>query len=696
MHKKEFIQIALGCVFSAALTASSVAETLKPITFLAQNVSVSSAPRQPVHHGPQVWNLKNADIRAVIQTMAILTGKSFIIDPQVQGRVTLVSHKPMSTDEMYQVFLSMLRMLNFSAVPSGGVIKIVPSEKANILSRQIATEQQPGEGDDIVVRVLPLNNVSATELVPVIRPLMSEDASVTAYMPSNALILAGTASNINRMVALIHQMDESNINQIKVFHVKYANASKVVSVIRSLQNAGASQGRVSNVALSADENGNNILVSANAANQLLVGRLINQLDRKGSGGDDTTVIKLNYLTAKELAPILAKVAQGISTTAQDSGKDTTSSTSGGSNNISVQAENNSNALIIHAPKTLMAGLMNVVRRLDVRPQQVLVEAIIVKVNESLLNKLGIVWGAVTSDNQLTGTGSSTDTDGNVTTTSPDNSFQFKINSKGVGFLPSGNLGMLLHLLKSNGSSDVLSTPSVVVLNNQKASIDDGANVGLANRSYQGVAATPSTGNTSATPFNTIERQNVTLSLEVTPHISPNKMIRMDLLQKDDSLAADSSSSSDNPTINTSSIKTSVLVKSGDILVLGGLISNEQDKQVQKLPILGDIPILGHLFRYNTHKIDKTSLMVFIRPIVMSHGNALTQTQHRYRYIRQEQVNMALDKPVDKQLPMLPKLDRHGPVHLQSPVGHQVYLPSPHTTIVYTHTHPHTHVERVHK
>lgn len=688
MHKTGLLRIVLGCACCALFSAVSIGEPSQPLMMLAQNTPTPTPTQstQSAQQGPQVWNLKDADIRAVIQTMAILTGKSFIIDPQVQGRVTLVSHKPMSTDEMYQVFLSMLRMLNFSAVPSaGGVIKVIPSQNANIYSRQIATDQNPGQGAEVVVRVLPLNNVSATELVPVIRPLMSETASVTAYMPSNALILAGTASNISRMVALIRQMDESNINQIKIVHLQYANATKVVSVIRSLQNANASQGRVSNVALSADENGNNILISANAANQLLVNHLIQELDQKGSDGDDTVVVKLNYLTAKELAPILSKVAQGISESDAAAGKTTgaASATTGGSANISVQAENTNNAIIIHAPRALMNGLMRVVKRLDIRPQEVLVEAIIVKVNESVLNKLGIVWGAVNSDNSIGGTDSTTDTDGNVTSTPPDNSFQFKINSKGVGFLPTGSLGMILHLLKTNGSSDVLSTPSVVVLNNQKASIDDGQNVGLANRSYQGVAATPTTGNTSATPFNTIERQNVTLSLEVTPHISPNNMIRMELLQKDDSLAASSSSDDpDNPTLNTSSIKTSVLVRSGDILVLGGLISNEQDKQKQKIPVLGDIPVLGHLFQYNTHTIDKKSLMVFIRPIVMDRGNALKQTQHRYRYIRQEQVNMAMNSVVDKGLPMLPKLDRHGPVHLQSPVS-GAYLPSPETTVVHT-------------
>ena len=625
---------------------------------------------------PQIWNLKNADIRAVIQTMSILTGKTFIVSPQVKGRVTLISHKPMSVDEMYQVFLSMLRMMNYSAIESStGVIKVVMAEQANMYSRQIASDSNPGIGAEIVVRVVPLNNVSASELVPVVRPLMSQAASVTAYMPSNALIIAGTAANISRIVKLVHQMDESNINQIRVIHVRYANASKVVSVIKQLQSGAVSQGRVSNMALAADENGNNILVSANAANQLLVKHLVDELDHKGTGDAGTRVIKLNYLTAKKIAPILTKVVQGQSASggSKGTGDQQNVITALGGDQVSIQAEDNNNALIIHGPAAAMNSILRVVKQLDSRPREVLVEAIIVKVSENLLNKLGIVWGAVNSEGEVVGSGSTaSSTQSNALSTPPNNNFTFQINGKGVGFLPTGNLGMLLHLLKTNGSSDVLSTPSIVVLNNQKATIDDGQNVGLANRTYQG-ANTPSSGVQEVTPFNTIQRTNVTLSLAVTPHISPNRMIRMDLLQKDDSLANDTSSDSDNPTINTSSIKTSVLVRSGDILVLGGLISNEQQKNTQKLPILGDIPLLGHLFRYDTHTMQKSSLMVFIRPIVMDNHSATKQTRTRYRYIRQEQFNVEANKSNGRSIPVLPKLSHHGDLYLQPPI---VTLPQP--------------------
>jgi len=249
-------------------------------------------------------------------------------------------------------------------------------------------------------------------------------------------------------------------------------------------------------------------------------------------------------------------------------------------------------------------------------------------------------------------------------------------------LPDGNLLSLLRVLKQNGSTDILSTPSVVVLDNQKATIDDGQNVGLANRQYQGSSPTTTGDPTQniVTPFNTIQRHDVTLSLDVTPHVSPNRMIRMELLQKDDTIAPGSSDSGedDNPTINTSKIKTSVLVKSGNILVLGGLMSNEQDKTKQKLPILGNLPIIGHLFRYTTNKMEKTDLMVFIRPIIMSKKSAHAQTVNRYEYIRQQELDMTTEH-LKKQvhMPMLPQI---GPqkTHLPQPVS-TFQLPIPETT-----------------
>lgn len=687
MQGKQLFRMTLcglaASVFSCLAASAPVGapQSMASPTLLAQAAQssvtqpVASTPTAQPNSNAQIWNLKNADIRAVIQTVSVLTGKNFIIDPSIHGNVTLVSQKPMTPDEMYQVFLSMLELMHYAAVPSGNITKIVPAMDANALSRQVATATQPGVGDEIVVRVVPVNHVSATELVPVLRPLMSQSSSITAYLPSNALILAGGASNIERLVEVIHQMDAVDTSQIHVVHLEHANAKKIVDIIHSLQSGTASQGGVNNATIVADDDNNSILINANLANQMLMENLIHELDQKGSASDNTTVIRLNYLSAKKFAPILAKVAQGLSAS-DDKSTGKTVGASDDTSAISVQAEDNNNAVIIHAPKALMDGLKDVVRKLDVRPQEVLVEAVIVKVDENLLSKLGIVWG--TSDGNATTSGTTTTASASLAS---DNTFALKANH-GVGFLPDGNLIALLHALKTNGATDVLSTPSVVVLNNDKATISDGQNIGVADRSYQGADAT-TTGNpaqNTVTPFNQIARQDVALSLNVTPHISPNSMIRMELDQRDDSVAAGSeNSSTDNPTLNISKITTSVLVKSGSILVLGGLMSHNQEKTVQKLPILGNLPLIGHLFRYNTNTASKSSLMVFIRPVIMSKQNAQLQTMNRYSYIRHQEIDLATNgiKQVESK-PLLPPLDKTPAASLPKPVS-TVDLPIPSAT-----------------
>lgn len=675
-----FVSLSIGAPVSSL---SSKAESVVPTPLFSSVRPIqSSASKSSDDQKGQVWNLKNADIRSVIQTISILTGKSFLIDPRVQGKVTLISHSPMAPDELYQVFLSMLKTLNFVAIPSGQIIRVVPAEEGTALTHLIANSQHPGVGDEIVVRIVPIEHVSATELVPVLRPLVSQSASVMAYMPSNTLILSGTAANVSRLVAVIQQMDNANRNQVSVVPLHYADAKRVVSVIQSLQDAARSQGRVANVSLAADEQNNSVLISASLANQLMIKNLINRLDRKGQSEFDTQVVRLNYLSAKKFAPILAKVAAGVSAEANEAkatskGGDDLSASS----KVSIQAEDNTNAIIMRGPKSELIGLRRVITRLDVRPEEVLVEAIIVKVDEKVLDQLGIVWGTV---NTSTASGTSGATSINGTTASSNNTFGLTVGRHGVGVLPGTSLAALLHLLKSNGSTDVLSTPSVVVLNNQEAKITDGQNLGLANRSYQGVSPTTTTaGATITQPFNILERTDVGLSLKVTPHVSPNLMIRMALQQQDNSVAQEGGQNNDNPTLNTSEIKTSVLVKSGDVLVLGGLINNQQEKSIQKLPILGDLPLVGHLFRYNTHQLQKKSLMVFIRPLIMTNRVAKKQTMHRYRYVRAQQIEEQTEQLRRGDMPLLPRIQgmSQGPalprpiVNMRLPAPHDTRLPS---------------------
>jgi len=602
----------------------------------------------------QMWNLQNADIRGVIQMISQLTGKDFIVDPRVQGKITIISSKPMSVGEMYQVFLSMLQVLNYAAVPAGNVIKIIPAMQAKEFGGALSTSEHPGVGDEVVVRVVPVNNISAAQLVPVLRPLMQEWGSIDAYDPSNTLILAGSASNVSRLISIIHRMDQKNASEIQVVPLKYASAKKLAEVIRALQSANQQQGKVNTVSLVANQQTNDILISGNQTNRTKMKALIESLDTPdASGSGNTVVVPLKYLSAKKLAPILTKIAHGRLIEQQKSkGRSSAGSygigeMSGESAGISIQAVEDNDDIIINAPSNMIKNLKRVIKALDVRPEQVLVQAIIVRVDESVANQLGIQWGTTNPN-----------VSGSAITAS---SFP-----AGIGFIPKGSIRVLIQALLTNSSTDVLATPSVLVLNNKAATISDGKNVGIINRQYEGATGTSILDN-STQPFNTFQRQDVTLQLKVTPHITPDDTVALKIDQQNNSLDPDSSSSPDNPTIDTSKIKTTVMVNSGDILVLGGLISNDNKTSENKVPILGDIPIIGRLFRYKNHNIEKKNLMVFIRPVIL-HGRSESkhETLNRYNYMRYQEWRKRANLPIDSREPVLPTIGKPHLLRLPSP------------------------------
>lgn len=651
---------------TASTSTATVATTASAATATTSAVSKTSSPPK------QLWNLQNADIRAVIHTIAALTGKNFIIDPEVQGNITIVSKKPMSVDELYQMFLSMLQVLNYAAVPSGHSIKIVPATDAKTYAGRVATKTNPGTGDEVVLRVVPVNNVSATQLVPILRPLMQSWGTIMAYNPSNALILAGDANNVTRLVAIIHKMDKNNASTIEPVTLKYANADDLVKILTKLQSSNRNEGKVTNVSYAADDQTNAILVSGSAANIATAKALINRLDIKGASGiGNIEVVHLKYLQAKDMVPILTKLAHGEVTSSATSSKSSSSSSSsttttnttsplqglsGGNSKVAIVADKANNSILISAPASTMVSLNRVIKEMDQRPEQVLVEAIVVNVNESLADKLGIQWGTMTD-----GT-STTDASGNTATAS---SFQ-----QGIGFLKDVSIKGLLTALKTNSDTDVLATPSVVVLNNQKALISDGVNIGIENRSY----ATSNTGTTgddnSGVPFTTTERKDVALKLTVTPQISPNNTVMLKIDQTNQQVDP-TGGTEQNPVIDTSEIKTGVLVNNGDILVLGGLIRQDQKGSVSKVPILGDIPILGRLFTYNTTTSEKKNLLVFLKPIILdSRQDNNKASMQRYNYIREQQLRKASGQGIiPKHDPILP---RHG-------AQQTVVLPAPFVT-----------------
>jgi len=612
----------------------------------------------------KLWNLRNADIRAVIAEVSRVTGKNFIIDPRVQGKISIVSSSPMSDKELYQVFLSILQVSGYAAIPSGDIIKIVPNIDAKTMTADSFDElRNPPRGDDMMVAVVPVHYVPAEQLVPVLRPLMPQWSSVSAYSPSNMLILSGRANNIKQMSRIIKQVDSSTSNGIDVVPLKYALAMDVANTLKDLVKGPASGGAHQTM-LAADDRSNSILLSGSRTERIRMRMLINKLDRQGSSGtnSNTQVVYLHYLRAEDLVPILAGIAQanfsgnvgttigtitrpeldstnpasslanGTSSSSQSSAAATPAATPGpaatpntsgattqneGTTKPTVQiiAEPNTNSIIINAPAALIRILKAVISQLDIRPAQLLIEALVAEVDEADINELGIEWGS----NQQTGRPG-----------------DFRpgfaiINSKTT----IKDFQAQIYALSRKHKANILSTPSVVVLDNRQAKILVGKQVSVASTTYPNNAG----GTTTASPYVTFDRVNVALHLYVRPQITRGEGIQLQIDQGNDTLDPLNAVNTSNPVFKISSIVTSVHVDSGDIVVLGGLRQDSLGNDNNGLPILGDIPGLGKLFQHNITDREKRVLMVFIRPVILrNERDAVMVSGDKYNQLRQDELN----------------------------------------------------------
>lgn len=604
-------------------------------------VNLEPTNGQPDNTQPakRLWNLQDADIISVINEVSQETGKNFIVDPRVSGKISLISSKPLKQSEVYQVFLSVLGLLGYSAIPSGNVVKIVPNMESGEQSTPVATNWAPGKGDEIVVRVIPLENVSASQLIPVLRPLLPQWSNISAYTPGNVLILLGRASNLDRIHTIIQDVDKASTSGIQMIPLKHAQASQVAVVLNNLQSAARASGDTTSVSIAVDERSNSLLLGGPKAARLRMRVLVSQLDAPSQApSGNTEVIYLRYLEAKTFAPLLSKIASNIlgksgSSIQYDSNTASTGASAGATtssvsrdtpnNSTNIQAETNSNAIIITAAPQLMQSLKTVIGKLDIQPAQVLVEAIIAEIDESNLESLGIQWGNVTPKIPDPATGSPI-------------SFP-PLGAGVVGLIPGVEIRAVLSALRNQNGVDILSTPSIMVLDNQKATIEVGQDVPFQTGSY----ATSATAVT-ATPFTTNQYKPVTLKLDVTPQINLKNSVRLKLNLKNDTLQ-NPQNPGVTPIINTSKITNSVLINSDDVLVLGGLISNSNNENINRVPILSDIPIIGYAFRQKTTNQQKKNLMVFIKPIIV-HNNedAMTLTEGKYMNIRKTQMNFTQD------------------------------------------------------
>ncbi|NOR41590.1 MAG: type II secretion system secretin GspD, partial [Gammaproteobacteria bacterium] len=554
----------------------------------------------PLHAETVTLNLKDADIAALISTVAAVTDKNFIIDPRVKGKVTVISSRPMNNDEVYQVFLSILKVHGFAAVPSGEVIKIVPDVNAKQDGIPTVSDRHPGQGDEMVTRVVQVDNVAAAQLVPILRPLIPQQGHLAAYPATNVLIISDRARNVDRLVKIIRRIDQVSDSEIEIIPLQHASATEVVRVLTSLGRATPVKGKVpggiaGGQVLVADERTNSVLLGGDRATRLRMRAIISHLDTPLDSGGNTDVVYLHYAVAADIVDTLMGVGK-VEESGAKQGKAASSSSRG---SFDIQADEATNALVITAPPDIMRTLKRVISQLDIRRAQVLVEAIIAEVSEDTARELGVQWlfnGIQDSSGPVgvinfTNSGSLiSDVINGAASVADGGTFPTILDNALIGFgrtnSSSFNYIGVLNAIASDANNNILSTPTLVTLDNEEAEIIVGENVPFITGSFTSTGA----GDSATNPFQTIQREDVGLTLKIKPQINEGDAMRLDIEQEISSIAPSVAGASDLIT-NKRSIKTTVMVDDGEMVVLGGLIEEKIGEDIQKVPLLGDIPFL---------------------------------------------------------------------------------------------------------
>jgi general secretion pathway protein D len=640
---------------------------MKTLRFLLLMVAVWFVHVPPLAAETVTLNLKDADIGALISTVAEVTHRNFVVDPRVKGKVTVISSRPMDSDEVYQVFLSILKVHGFAAIPSGAVTKIVPDVNAKQDNIPTVTDRETGRGDEMVTRVVEVKNVAAAQLVPILRPLIPQQGHLAAYPSTNVLVISDRAANVERLVTIIRRIDQVSDSEIEVIPLQHASAAEVVRVLNSLERApggakaprGGGEGQA---VLVADERTNSVLLGGDRSDRLRLRVIISHLDTPLDAGGNTTVVYLNYAEAKDLVPVLTGVGKKIEGEAQ--GK-----VSAPKGEFDIQADEAMNALVITAPPDVMRTLKRVITELDVRRAQVLVDAIIAEVSMNTARELGVQWvfSGLNSGNGVSPVGLINFTNTGTNIADVINSAVDVVNG-GTIPTPAGNVLLgggkydkndnfnylaVINMLASDSNTNILSTPTLVTLDNEEAEIIIGQNVPFVTGSFTSTGA----GNDATNPFQTIQRQDVGLTLKLKPQINEGDALKLNIEQEVSSIAPSVAGASDIIT-NKRSIKTSVMVGDGNVVVLGGLIEKQTGESVQKVPLLGDLPGIGALFRSKAGNVTKTNLMVFIHPVILRDSAVAEQsTSSKYNYFRALQFKEGKDGVnllPGEQAPLLPE------------------------------------------
>ncbi len=675
---------------AAAVAMALLPALMVPADLAAQSTTSQGSEPQANNDGTFTLNLKNADIHSLISTVSKQSGKNFVVDPRVKAKVTVISAKPLNSDELYETFLSVLQVHGFSAVPAGDLIKIVPD--VNAKQGPVPTyDPNTPESDQLVTQVIKIVNVPAAQLVPILRPLVPQQGHLAAYAATNALIVTDRASNINRLINIINDVDRPDNEEVEVVRLGHASASEVIRILQSLQSRGGQPGQSpGSIRFAADERTNSILLSGDSTARLRMRGLISNLDTPVESGGNTRVVYLRYANAVDMMAILTGVSQGqakigtggsedstgtAATTAAVAQQAVNAATQNGAArtptptasiirranqpesdqpNVDIQADEDTNALIITAPPDEMRSILAVIEQLDIRRAQVLVEAIIAELSENNSQALGINFAVNGADSNrpaaYTNLGGQTQQLAGQVLSEGATGLSSGL-SLALGRFGTGNIdfGFLLSAIASDSDNNILSTPTLVTMENQEAEIVVGQNVPF----VTGTQLSSANNN----PFQTIERQDIGISLKVKPQINEGNNIKMDIEQEVSDVSSTSVTGASDITTNKRSIKTTVLVEDGQTLVLGGLIDDQLNDSREKVPLLGDIPVLGNLFRYRTTTQTKRNLMVFLHPTILRDiATADYYTRNKYDDLRSAQLeHFNGGSLTDKPAPLLPEL-----------------------------------------
>ncbi len=586
-------------------------------------------------------NFRDADIRSVIESVAEITGKSFVLDPRVKGKVTIIAPEPIDSSLLYQAVLSAIQVQGFQAIEDGAVIRVVPFNQAFNFAGGSGNNQLQTE-------VLKIKYVQAATLVPVLKPMMSSGARLQAFSQSNYLVISDIRTNVDQVKRLLAQLDDPDQSAVEVINLEYISAAEAVHIAGQLK-----QLQKQDLSLVEDGLNNRVIVSGPSIARASFKTMLKSLDLPSTKKGSVEVIYLDYSRASEMKPIVEGMLQSdifLRLAGEAGSKDKAKAA------YKIEIDELNNALVVAAPSAVIREIKNVVSKLDLSRPQVLIEAVIAELSEDQAKILGTELaytskrrgGYLTNFDQLLSTllgaglsgGLDSDSLGSAVSALPSSAL-----AVAGDFDPDTGKGMgiLIQALKKDGATNILSTPSVVTLDNEEAILSVGEEVPFVTGSFSSISSNTSSGN----PFTTVNREEVGVMLKVKPQISKGNGVRLEIEQESSKVKGGEPGLQ---TTSKSTMQTNVMIQDGELLVLGGLIEDQTTDSVSKVPLLGDIPLLGRLFRSSVKTGEKKVLMMFIRPtIIRTAEDARKLSKDKFEHLITRDLNGEKEGPLTKRL-----------------------------------------------